>query len=98
MKFMQQMIFYCLLAGTGYLALHYIYTAVFKSSGSNPYFMKQVFGLVSIIVLFALYKAYMVVEVSGNHIGGIKLVFLSWVPYLIVLIGYLILAKAQGRL
>jgi hypothetical protein len=57
--------------------------------------MKQVFGLASIIVLFTLYKAYQVGEVSGNLTGGIKLVVLSWVPYVIVLIAYLILAKAQ---
>lgn len=98
MKFLQQLIFFCLWFGTGVLSLSYIYTSIFKIGNNNPVYMKQVFGLASIIVLFTLYKAYQVGEVSGNLTGGIKLVVLSWVPYVIVLIAYLILAMAQGRL
>ena len=98
MKFAQQLLFYCIWPGTGILAINYIYTAVFKSSSNNPVFMKQVFGLVSVIVLFGLYKAYEAGEMRGDLMVGIKWVLLSWVPYVMVLIGYLILAKLQGRL
>ena len=84
--------------GTGLMALSYIYTAIFKNGSNNPVFMKQVFGLVSFLVLFILYKAYHVSEIRGDLIGGIKLVLLSWTPYIFVLIGYLILAKIQGKL
>ena len=98
MKFVQQLLFFCMWLGTGLMALSYIYTAIFKNGSNNPVFMKQVFGLVSIIVLVGLYKAYLVGELRGDLLGGIKWVLLSWVPYLVVLIGYLILAKVQGRL
>jgi len=98
MKFLQQMVFYCLLAGTGYLALYYIYTAVFKSSGSNPYFMKQVFGVASFLVFAMLYKSYQVGELNSAYSAGIKWVLLSWIPYIVVTAGYIILAKIQGRI
>jgi hypothetical protein len=98
MKFLQQLIFFCLWFGTGVLSLSYIYTSIFKIGSNNPVYMKQVFGLVSLIVLFILYKAYQVGVVQNDFLSGIKLVIFSWVPYVIVLIGYLILAKVQGRL
>ena len=98
MKFIQQVLFYCLWLGTGFLSLNYIYTAIFRSGGNNPVFMKQAFGIVSLIVLVGLYKAYQVGELRGDLLGGIKWVMLSWVPYMIVLFGYLILAKVQGKL
>jgi hypothetical protein len=98
MKFLQQLVFYCLMAGTGYLALHYIYVAVFKASGTNPYFMKQMYAVASLIVLSILYKSYQVGELNSNYHAGIKWVLMSWIPYLIVTIGYLILAKLQGKL
>ena len=60
--------------------------------------MKQAFGLASCIVLYGLYKSYQIGEVSGNLTGGIKWVILSWLPYVIVLIAYLILAKVQGKI
>ncbi|HLO55974.1 MAG TPA: hypothetical protein VK169_16900 [Saprospiraceae bacterium] len=60
--------------------------------------MKQVFGLVSIFVLYILYKAYQSGVLKNDFLVGIKIVLLSWLPYFIVLIGYLILAKVQGRL
>ena len=98
MNFTQQLIFFCLWFGTGVLSLSYIYTAIFKSSSNNPVFMKQVFGLVSIFVLYILYKAYQSGVLKNDFLVGIKIVLLSWLPYFIVLIGYLILAKVQGRL
>lgn len=96
MKFLQQMIFYCLLAGTGYLALYYIYVAVFNTSEINPYFIKQVFGIASFLVLAMLYKAYHVGEINSEYLAGIKWVMLSWVPYILVTVGYIIIAKLQG--
>jgi len=98
MKFLQQLIFYSLWFGTGVLSLSYIYASIFKIGNNNPVYMKQVFGLVSLIVLYVLYKAYQVGIVQNDFFGGIKMVIFSWVPYVIVLIGYLILAKMQGRL
>jgi membrane protein CcdC involved in cytochrome C biogenesis len=98
MKFLQQLIFFCLWFVTGVLSLSYIYTSIFKISNNNPVYMKQVFGLVSLIVLYVLYKAYQVGVVQNDFLGGIKWVIFSWLPYFIVLIGYLILAKVQGRL
>jgi hypothetical protein len=97
MKFLQQLVFYCLMAGTGYLALYYIYIAVFKTSGTNPYFMKQMYAIASLIVLSILYISYQVGELNSNYLAGIKWVLISWVPYLIVTIGYVVLAKLQGR-
>ncbi|HMP28424.1 MAG TPA: hypothetical protein PKD85_02420 [Saprospiraceae bacterium] len=98
MKFIQQLLFYCLWVGTGILAVSYLYTALFKSGGNNPVMIKQVFGFASIIVLFLLYKAYVIGEKNGNIINGIFWVLLSWVPYLLVLLGYLILAKITGKI
>ncbi|MBK9256701.1 MAG: hypothetical protein IPM42_14530 [Saprospiraceae bacterium] len=97
MKFLQQMGFYCLLAGTGYLAILYIYAAVFKASYSNPYFMKQVFGATSLLVMAILYKSYQIGELNSDYLSGIKWVILSWIPYILVTVGFLILAKIQGR-
>jgi membrane protein CcdC involved in cytochrome C biogenesis len=98
MKFLQQLTFYCLLAGTGFLAFNYIYAAIFKVSGNNPYLMKQLFALASLLVLYILYKSFQVGELSSNYLGGIKWVLISWIPYIIVTIGYLVLAKLQGRI
>jgi hypothetical protein len=97
MKFLQQLVFYCLLAGTGYLAIQYIFIAIFKTSDINPHFMKQIFAISSILVLSILYKAYQVGELDSAYLAGIKWVLLSWIPYILVTVGYLILAKIQGR-
>jgi len=98
MKFLQQMVFYCLLAGTGYLALYYIYVAVFKISGNNPYFMKQAYAIVSFLVIAMLYKSYQVGELNSAYSAGIKWVLFSWTPYILVTVGYIIMAKLQGRI
>lgn len=98
MKFIQQLLFFCLLLGAGLLASSYIYTSIFKGGGNNPAYMKQTFGLASVIVFAGLYKAYQFGEVSGNLNGGIKWIILSWVPYFIVLITYLTLAIFQGKI
>lgn len=97
MKFLQQTVFYCLLAGTGYLALYYIYSAIFKLSSSNPYFIKQVFGISSFLVLTMLYKAYQTGELNSAYSAGIKWIMISWIPYFAVTIIYIIIAKVQGR-
>jgi hypothetical protein len=93
MAFFQQFVFYCLLGGTGYLAIHYIYAAIFKVSYNNPYFIKQVFAFTSFLVMAILYKSLQVGELNSEYISGIKWVILSWIPYILVTVGYVLLTK-----
>ncbi len=99
MSFLQKLFYYCLLCGTAYLAFHYVYVGIFKNnSGENPYYMKQWYALASLFVLGILYKAYQTGEVQEKYLSGIWIVVSSWLMWLLVTLGFLILAKYQGRI
>ena len=59
--------------------------------------MKQAFGAASFFVLGILYKSYQIGELNSDYLAGIKWVLLSCIPYILITIGYAILAKVQGR-
>ncbi|MBK6566279.1 MAG: hypothetical protein IPL63_17080 [Saprospiraceae bacterium] len=59
--------------------------------------MKEVFGIVSLFVLVVLYKAYQTGELQERYTAGIGFIVLSWLCWGLVLLGYVILAKYQGR-
>lgn len=94
-----QLLYYCLLAGTAAMSCFYIFSAFVKrASGQNPYYLKQWFGLASVFVLAVLYKAYESGEIHQQYITGLFLITVSWLFWGIVLMGFLILAKIQGRI
>jgi hypothetical protein len=98
MYFLQRLLYYCLLFGTSFLACFYVYTGLFKRhAGENPFFMKQSFALSSILVLVVLYKAFQLGEVQGRYWQGLVVVLASWLVWALILLAYLLLAKAQGR-
>jgi hypothetical protein len=98
MGFLIQLLYYCGLIGTGVLSISYIYNAIFKRIVSeNPYYSKELFGLASIFVLMILYRAYQVGEIQGKFMNGIWIILSSWLVWGIVVLGYVILAKSQGR-
>ncbi|MBK8517212.1 MAG: hypothetical protein IPL55_13300 [Saprospiraceae bacterium] len=99
MDFFIKLSYYCGLFGTGVLSIFYIYTALFKRTISeNPYYIKECFGLSSIFVLMILFRAYQVGEIQGKFINGIWLILSSWLVWGVVVLGYVILAKSQGRI
>lgn len=99
MNFTLRLLYYCLLFGTTLLACFYIYTALIKRAiGQNPYYMKQWFGLASVFVLVFLYKAYQLGELQERYTVGLGVIVSSWLLWGILLLGFLILAKVQGRL
>lgn len=98
MLFFTKLIYYCLLTFTTFLSFFYIYTAVFKRvAGENPPFMKESFGIASILVLILIYKAYQVGELGSKFTHGIYYLLSSWLVWGVVLLGYLGLAKLLGR-
>ena len=98
MDFLQRLLYYCFLVGTGILACFYVYTGLFKGhTGENPAFMKQTFAFSSLLVMLVLYKAYQIGELQGRYWQGLVLVFASWLIWGLVLLVYLLIAKAQGR-
>lgn len=98
MDFIQKLIYYCLLFGTAVLSMFYIYEAFFKRNvGVNVPYMKECFGVASIFVLAVLYKAYQTGELQEKFTVGIGIIVLSWLFWALVLFGYIILAKSQGR-
>ena len=86
-----------MLAGTGIFALNNVYVAVLKSGGDNPFFMKQIFALTSVLAIFLLYKAYEAGEIRSDLISGIKLILVSWIPFILVALAYVLLAKMVNK-
>ena len=98
MGFLIQLLYYCGLFSIGELRITYIYTAIFKRSVSeNPYYSKEFFGLASIFVLMIMYWAYHVGEIQGKFMNSIWIILSSWLVWGVVVLGYVILAKSQGR-